>query len=55
VVLAAGNLPDLEIARAAIAPPTAAVPEIMIKPPDLSGYDSLYQHRGDAADVRPAA
>lgn len=54
-VLAAGSLPDLEIARAAIAPPPAAVPEIMIKPPDLSVYDSLYQHQGDAADVHPAA
>lgn len=44
-VLAAGNLPDVETARLAVAPPPAALPVICIEQPDLSIYDSLYQHQ----------
>ena len=44
-VLAAGELPDVEVARAAIAPPPPSAPTISIPPPDLSAYDTLYQHR----------
>lgn len=46
-VLERGDLPDLETARAAVAPPqTAVVPLITVAPPDLAGYDRL---------LRPAA
>jgi hypothetical protein len=41
-VLARGDLPDLETARAAVAPPQpAAVPTVTVTPPDLAGYDRL--------------
>jgi hypothetical protein len=44
-VLAAGGLPDIETARGAVAPPPSMLPEISIRQPDLSVYDSLYQHQ----------
>jgi hypothetical protein len=50
-VLAAGDLPDVEIARAAVAPPPSATPNVSIRQPDLSVYDSLYQHQ-ENADVQ---
>ena len=50
-VLAAGKLPDLETARAAVAPPPGKIPLIIVSPPDLATYDTLFQHK-DAADVR---
>lgn len=50
-VLAAGDLPDIETARRAVAPPPASLPLISIEQPDLSIYDSLYQHQ-ESVDVR---
>lgn len=50
-VLAAGDLPDLETARAAVAPPPSTTPAISIRQPNLSVYDSLYQHL-ENADVQ---
>jgi hypothetical protein len=47
-VLAAGGLPNIETARAAVAPPVSVLPEIIIRQPDLSAYDSLYQHQETA-------
>lgn len=44
-VLAAGDLPNVETAREAVAPPPSATPEISIRQPDLSVYDGLYQHQ----------
>ena len=41
-VLEAGDTPDLEAARAAVAPPTPAVtPVVTVPAPDLAGYDAL--------------
>jgi hypothetical protein len=53
-VLDRGDLPDLETARAAVAPPqtSAAVPLITVAPPDLAGYDRLL--RPAAPDPEPA-
>jgi hypothetical protein len=53
-VLAAGGLPDIEAARAAVAPPPSTLPQITIRQPDLSVYDSLYQHQ-ENADVTVSA
>lgn len=47
-VLAAGDLPDVETARRAVVAPPAALPQVSIKPPDLSIYDSLYQPQENA-------
>ena len=49
-MLAAGDLPDVETARLAVAPPPAALPMIHIEQPDLSIYDRLYQHQ-ESADI----
>jgi hypothetical protein len=40
-VLDAGQLPDLETARTAVAPVPAALPRVTIPPPDLKAYDRL--------------
>jgi hypothetical protein len=40
-VLDAGQLPDLETARTAVAPVPTALPCITIPAPDLKAYDSL--------------
>jgi hypothetical protein len=52
-VLDAGGTPDLEVARAAVAPPTAvAAPAVTVSLPDLAGYDALLTRTpilGDAA------
>ena len=53
-VLAAGGLPDIETARAAVAPPPSTLPQITIRQPDLSVYDSLYQHQ-ENTDVTVSA
>jgi transposase len=53
-VLTAGGLPDIETARAAVAPPPSMLPEITIRQPDLSVYDSLYRHQ-ENADVTVSA
>jgi hypothetical protein len=50
-VLAAGDLPDVEVARAAVAPPPSASPDVSIKQTDLTIYDSLFQHQ-ETPDVQ---
>ena len=40
-VLDSGQMPDLEIARAAVAPVPNAAPALNVPPPDLKAYDSL--------------
>lgn len=40
-VLDSGQIPDLEIARAAVAPVPNAAPALNLPPPDLKAYDSL--------------
>ncbi|WP_205590041.1 hypothetical protein [Sphingomonas paeninsulae] len=47
-VLAAGNLPDVETARIAVAPPPIAVPTVVVRPPDLAVYDTLLLHQESA-------
>jgi len=50
VVLDAGGTPDLERARAAVAPPApASAPTVSVPAPDLAGYDRLLTRLGDAA------
>jgi len=53
-VMAAGQLPDVEVARLAVAPPPAEVPFINIPPPNFATYDSLFQYK-DIPDVQPAS
>jgi len=49
-VLDAGGTPDLEAARAALAPPApASAPAVSVPAPDLAGYDRLLPHLGEAA------
>jgi hypothetical protein len=49
-VLDAGGTLDLDTARAAVAPPApASVPAVSVPAPDLSGYDRLLTHLGEAA------
>ena len=40
-VLDKGELPDLEIARAAVAPVPTALPSVSIPAPDPTAYDGL--------------
>ena len=49
VVLDRGDIPDLEAARRAMAPPAIVAPIIAIRPPDLSAYDELFSARPRAA------
>jgi hypothetical protein len=52
VVLDAGGTPDLETARAAVAPPALiAAPAVRVSAPDLAAYDELLRMPilGDAA------
>lgn len=53
-VMAAGQLPDLEAARLAVAPPPAEAPAINIPQPDFATYDALFQHQ-EPRNVQPAA
>ncbi len=46
-ILAAGQLPDLEVARLAVAPPPSRAPHVCVKAPDFATYDSLFQHKDD--------
>ena len=51
-VLDAGGMPDLEAARAAVAPPVlAAAPAVIVPAPNLAAYDELLRMPilGDAA------
>jgi hypothetical protein len=49
-VLDAGGTPDLEAARAAVAPPApTSAPAVSVLVPDLAGYDQLLTHLGAAA------
>ena len=50
-VLDAGGTPDLEAARAAVAPVLTAVPAVMVPAPNLAVYDELLRMPilGDAA------
>ena len=51
-VLDPGGTPDLEAARAAVAPPVLiAAPAVVVPAPDLAAYDELLRMpiRGDAA------
>lgn len=41
LVLDSGQIPDLEIARAVVAPVPNAAPALNVPPPDLKAYDSL--------------
>jgi hypothetical protein len=43
-VLAGGAIPDLETARAAVAPPPPTVPTLVVPPPDPAVYDHLFAH-----------
>lgn len=53
-VLDRGELPDLETARAAVAPPQpAAIPLIAVPPPDLAGYDCLLRPAPPTPDPEP--
>ena len=45
-LLAAGQLPDVETARLAVAPPSGQAPQINIPPPDFANYDSLLSYQG---------
>ena len=40
-VLDRGEIPDLELARAAVAPVPSAAPTLTVRAPDLKAYDSL--------------
>ena len=44
-VLDRGEVPDLEAARDAVAPPPTHAPQVRVRAPDLGGYDQLL---GDA-------
>ena len=46
-ILGRGEIPSLEVARAAVAPPPANMPSLSIPIPDLAAYDHLFA--GDAA------
>jgi hypothetical protein len=46
-ILSRGEVPNLEVARAAVAPPPANMPSLSIPIPDLATYDHLFA--GDAA------
>ena len=49
-VLDAGGTPDLDTARAAVAPPApASAPAVSVPAPDPAGYDRLLTHLGEAA------
>ena len=49
-VLDGGGTPDLEGARAAVAPPApASAPALSVPAPDLAGYDRLLTGCGEAA------
>jgi Mu transposase, C-terminal domain len=50
-VLACGQLPSVETARRAVAPPPAMVPCVVVPPPDPAAYDRLFAQRpsGEAA------
>ena len=43
-VLDRGQLPDLETARATVAPVPTAAPALNVMPPNLKAYDSLLNH-----------
>jgi len=42
-VLEEGSVPDLEAARAAVAPVPAILPSVSVMPPDLAAYDGLLE------------
>jgi hypothetical protein len=50
-ILAEGDLPDVEIARAAVAPPPSGMPDVTVTQPDVAVYDSLFQHQ-ETPDVQ---
>ena len=50
-ILAEGDLPDVEIARAAVAPPPSGMPNVTVTQPDVAVYDSLFQHQ-ETSDVQ---
>lgn len=49
-VLAHGELPSIEAARRAVAPPAAIVPSVVVPPPDLAVYDRLFGRTAGAGD-----
>lgn len=51
-VLDRGQVPDLETARAAVAPVPTATPALTVTPPNLKAYDSLLAHAGTAAALQ---
>jgi hypothetical protein len=52
-VLAAGGLPDLEAARAAVAPVPAQLPTLSVPLPDLAAYDELLLASAAPAEAAP--
>lgn len=38
-----GEVPDLEVARGAVAPPPTHAPQVSVRAPDLGGYDQLLE------------
>jgi hypothetical protein len=36
-------VPDLEVARGAVAPPPTHAPQVSVRAPDLGGYDQLLE------------
>jgi hypothetical protein len=52
-VLADGGLPDIETARAAVAPVPAQLPVVTVNAPDLAAYDGLLREPVIAAAVLP--
>jgi len=50
-VLARGELPSVETARLAVAPPQTIVPCLVLPPPDPSVYDRLFGRTAVAGDA----
>lgn len=50
-ILAEGDLPDVEIARAAVTLPPSGMPDVTVTQPDVAVYDSLFQHQ-ETPDVQ---
>ena len=47
-----GEIPDLELARAAVAPVPVAAPTLTVRAPDLKAYDSLLSQSASLAGTQ---